>query len=155
MLGESRLWNNFLKLLCPSRNLRESGSCGKVSYYKVWPYISWCRISSNSLGGYYPRNYCTFETALHDDMPNKMVYEQTLSNEETLSQPKEGQSLTQKVLWAETGTFKPDKQKKVSLSPFGTWQVWLGWIQTSPTSDLVTLMQQKYGSHLALMKLNV
>ena len=38
MLGESCLWKNFLKLLCPSRNLRESGSCGKVSYYKVWPY---------------------------------------------------------------------------------------------------------------------
>ena len=58
----------------------------------------------------------TVENALHDDTPNKMVYEQTLSNEETLSQPKEGQSVTQKVLWAETGTFKPSKQKQVSLS---------------------------------------
>ena len=26
----------------------------------------------------------TFENALHDDPPNKMVYEQTLSNEETI-----------------------------------------------------------------------
>jgi len=30
----------------------------------------------------------TFENAFHDDTPNKMVYEQTLSNDETLSQPK-------------------------------------------------------------------
>ena len=37
MLWESGPWKNFLKVLCPLRNLRESGSFGKVSYYKVWP----------------------------------------------------------------------------------------------------------------------
>ena len=39
MLRESRLWKSFLRPLCPSRKLRESGSNGKVSCYKVWPYI--------------------------------------------------------------------------------------------------------------------
>ena len=37
VLWESGPWKNFLKVLCPARNLRESGSFGKVSYYKVWP----------------------------------------------------------------------------------------------------------------------
>ena len=38
VLRESRLWKSFLRPLCPSRKLRESGSSGKVSCYKVWPY---------------------------------------------------------------------------------------------------------------------
>ena len=67
----------------------------------------------------------TFENALHDDPPNKMVYEQTLSSEETLSQPNgEGISLTQKVLWTEMGACKPSKQKQVSPSlSVRHWQV--------------------------------
>ena len=39
VLWESGPWKKFLNVLCPARNLRESGSFGKVSYYKVWPYI--------------------------------------------------------------------------------------------------------------------
>ena len=39
VLWESGPWKNFLKVLCPARNLRESGSFGKVSSYKVWPYL--------------------------------------------------------------------------------------------------------------------
>ena len=37
VLWESGPWKIFLNVLCPARNLRESGSFGKVSSYKVWP----------------------------------------------------------------------------------------------------------------------
>ena len=50
VLWESGPWKNFLKVLCPARNLRESGSFGKVSYYKVWPYYNHFAHLANNYG---------------------------------------------------------------------------------------------------------
>ena len=52
MLWKSGPWKNFLKVLCPARNLRESGSFGKVSYYKVWPYS----IRTNEISVYHKKH---------------------------------------------------------------------------------------------------
>ena len=48
VLWESGPWKKFLKVLCLARNLRESGSFGKVSYYKVWPYFKSRQINKNN-----------------------------------------------------------------------------------------------------------